>query len=471
MNNCSRWYRSQQGFAFITALAVMAILAIVLTGFIRLMIGDVVFASYQSATTRAFYLAESGVQEGLFRLRQGYIHPLLSGGFIRFPVTLSPTDSVEVRVLAHSFGRVIYEITASGTVKESSRRVRMLVRQEMLPAFSDAILGNRIQSQGSAEIRKGTLYSQLNIVLKRDLDPNQLVFAGGSIKKDPPIGAGPFYTHEEAVAAGKPNWYPGTRVALPRSEWESRSEVPVPCSTIRPYWDDLMCKQWDADGDGHKETYVVWEEWKKRYPNFFPYTFNDRNQNNRYDVGDPFTDMSTPPNGTYDPGEPYTDLDGNGSYTPPEPIIGISEDLARKAVIPPWPDLNPSEYWSVADITQVGGDPDNAVSRSNDPIYGPTHESSRPLIVLNNPQSPLNGSGHGVLLIMGDLQVEGQPKWYGTIFVAGTLRGGGNVTVFGGLIVRDIQLTGSITLYPGPMAPEYFSTLSEFQTKTWHENR
>lgn len=464
----------QRGFAFLTAIAVMAILAIVLAAFVRLMIGDVVLASYQRSTTEAFYLAESGVQEGFFRLKQGYINPLLSGGAVRFPLTLNSEDSVEVRILEHSFGRVIYEITASGTVKGISRHVRMLVKEQMLPVFSDAILGNKVQTQGSAEIKKGTLYSQQNIVLKRDLDPGQLAFAGGSIKKDPGGGggAGPFYTHEEAAAAGKPNWFPGTRIALFRSEWESRGEVAVPCSTLKPYWDDgLLCKQWDADNDGHKETYVVWEEWKARHPNFFPYQFIDENQNNRYDVGDPFTDSKSPSNGTYDPGEPYTDVDGNGSYTPPEPITGIAEDLAKKAVIPPWPDLNPQDYWAVAHITQVGGDPDDAVNRSNDPAYGPAHESSRPLIVLNNPQNPLNGSGHGVLLVMGDLQVEGQPKWYGTIFITGTLKGGGNVTVFGGLIVRDIQLTGSITLYPGPMAPEYFSALSEFETRAWHENR
>jgi len=35
----------QRGFAFLTAIAVMAILAIVLAAFVRLMIGDVVLAS------------------------------------------------------------------------------------------------------------------------------------------------------------------------------------------------------------------------------------------------------------------------------------------------------------------------------------------------------------------------------------------------------------------------------------------
>ncbi|MDR5695456.1 MAG: hypothetical protein QN198_10635 [Armatimonadota bacterium] len=484
MNHCSVRHSGQRGFAFITALAVMAVLAIVLAAFVRLMIGDVVLANYQRATTEAFYKAEAGVQEGFFRLKQGLINPLRDGTVL-FPSTLDPADCtvnpedcVKVRVVTHAFGRVIYEITARGTVGGITRRVRLIVVQTPPPALSDSILANEIETQGSAMINKGTLYSHEEIELSKNTwkcSANNIAFTAEEVKYDHTS-----YESHDAVKVKCPNLYPKSRVALSPSEWENLSPLAVNCSLLYQGWsDDLLCKRKDddiddgADNPDLEETFVNWEDWRNKHRNFFPYDFDDRNLNGIYDRGEPFTDLDK--DGLYDAGEPYTDLDGDGSYTPPEPITGINDANALLAAIPPWPNMDPMAYWNVADIHMISGDPDNAIAQSTAPEYGPVHDPSRPLIVLDTPSMPINGgTGHGVLLVKGDLKLAGNFVWYGTIYVTGTLEGRGDVVVYGGLIVRKLDLNGNITVYPGFVATEYFPELfglGKFEIRSWHENR
>ena len=457
----------QRGVAFLTAIAVMAILAIVLAAFVRLMIGDVVLASYQRSTTEAFYFAESGVQEGLFRLRKGYSSDFvssLSGETVTFEILADGSPEL-----------VIYRITGRGIVRGIQRNVSLIVTRLNLPQGANTIYGNEIETQGNAKILSGNLYSQEGIELKNwECSSTQVAFAAEEIKLDKAV----YKTHAEAVEAKCPNLFPGTRVALSKAEWESLSVDAVDCRLINPAWDDgLLCKRKDDDSDTRTddvEVYVSWEAWKNVHPSFFPYNFVDTNGNGLYDRGDPFTDVNG--NGKYDPGEPYADRDGDGTFTPPEPVTSIDETKALLAVIPPWPNLDPLKYWSEADIKMRGGDPDVAAAQSTLPIYGPLHETSRPLIVLDSPGMPLTraggGVGHGILLVKGNLKLAGNLIWYGTIYLTGNLEGEGDATVYGSLIVRgEIDLKGTIKVFTDPASPDPLDIMIQTRSRAWHENR
>lgn len=122
----------RSGLTFLLVLVLVLVIAISIAGFVRLMNNEILVARHQNDSTRAFYVAEAGVESGVAWLRSQLIPPASAQGPIAgslavmgdtgsFTYTVTPDAD---NPTSPAPGIYAYTIASTGIVRGASRTIR-----------------------------------------------------------------------------------------------------------------------------------------------------------------------------------------------------------------------------------------------------------------------------------------------------------------------------------------------------------
>jgi hypothetical protein len=176
--------RGERGTALITALIMLAIMALFLVGFQQLNMNELAFAGYSRDSSLAFDAAEAGAQEGIKRLNlfggipgtTCFTNSMTSGATCGGS-TSSPNANTVVYQATLSSNSAIFPILSLATTYGAPRGVRVYIRATLKSGFGDTIVGPQVQFQGDASPIIGDTYADTSISF-------------ASYAKAPPPGSG-----------------------------------------------------------------------------------------------------------------------------------------------------------------------------------------------------------------------------------------------------------------------------------------
>jgi hypothetical protein len=189
--------RQESGVALLTALLVIAVLMLLGGAFLTVGITESAIAANQVAAARAFHAAEAGIAHARLELADEDVDELLENGGVLFNDRDLGLGSYTVTVsnnVAPSFPRgpvpadgggatenddAYLVVTSSGSYRNASRTVEVVVQENAVPAAQWGLFGDYfISAHGSGTIN-GDIGTNGNIVLSTSVIGD--AFAGGTV--------------------------------------------------------------------------------------------------------------------------------------------------------------------------------------------------------------------------------------------------------------------------------------------------
>ncbi len=468
--------KAERGAALVTAMLFMVLTFILISTMLANGRDAVIISRLHRDAVRALELAEAGVQEAVQRIVAG--HPYRPG----FTSSMKPGVTVTVTRQFVGTNSAYQEIVATATAGQATRRISYLVLQRTNMAPPNITFASSLGQAGNGSVASGDVYARTFIQYQKNPTPG-LTYAGWWIAKNPPGPIGPCYTHTQCVSMGALNWYPAT----PLSEFQSTPtgidikaqtrKCPagggglLPIDQITGVLASDSCNPactaaqvkvygFDTDDSGTGPLAVT-----AALPCGLPYKMVSQTVQG--------------PNGSvtllfktivYEQWfANYWQFDERQlTYMKTTPFMNNPQFGA----IPPFPPVNldPSSY----DLVQTGG---GTISQGTFGCKYPEMSCSPPVsqpmavLLIGDWHFAGHSAGHGTLVVNGNLTLDGQFTYYGTIYVTGSVSGAGlAVTTFGGLIANatlttagNFTINGGSTLASVPVGP------SQVVGKTWQE--
>lgn len=508
----------QRGVALVVVLLFAVLLMMLVATMLAVGGTQVSISGTQRDSARALEHAQAGLEEGIRRVEANRFY---NGPFNG---SVNPTDvtvTVEPRLVGPN-GRII-EIQSTAQVGVARRRLSALALAVSKLIPPKIMYGHNFSQQGNAaDVGTGDIYAQTYIELVQVPDQaNQYSYSGWGIRKKAPLAgysAQPCYTPAQCVALNptKPDaarWHPGQRRtgydAQPFNQaitgsTDTRSpgaNLNFPCPGGAPAGTigangpgfqagdqrgDLVpgaanaaatpgTALYGCEGDGFPYT---WVREVFSAPQEFVAPWDPSCSTATCQVRMWFKVVSF---------ERWF----NAYWTFNEAALEFTKNAALAAdptrgAVPPFPPFAVLE--GNPDTTVVGGGTINDSSSINfgTCVEGPNGipndcdgAASDPQTILLDCDPPgsctytINGNldGHGLLLLDGDLVVNGTFTYRGTIIVNGNLTlGAGTVTVYGGIVAKSTAwLTGNITVNAGTNVSNVLIGPATVTVRSWRE--
>ncbi|HEY3248947.1 MAG TPA: hypothetical protein VGK88_11725 [bacterium] len=472
-----RVQRDERGAALVTVLLFMVLTFILITSMLTVTGNEVVISSLQRDGIRALEYAQAGLNETTKRMAEGRRYYIGGGSWTS---SLDPSTSVTVtrRVVGVNSGYM--EIAVTSTVGRSTRRISSMVLLRTITFPPNITFAERVTEQGSADITDGDAYARTFIKYKDYPSAGSYTYTGYTISKA--AGGGPAipacYSHADCLSKYPGNsdvarWYPGTR----RTENESSDtgkdllaqmyKCPaggggtLPTETISGILATCAssCTSQTYTRYGFDKDTVSGTDYavSTSLPCGLPYRYDQVTFTDEDNVSQTRLFKSIVFEQWFDN---YWDFnEGALTYEKKAALTAHPEFGA----VPPFPDFSAVEGNYDRKVSCTGtctinsGDFGECILTSTTP---PCQASTdRPIIVWLDGGSGTtwdinaNLTGHGTLVVDGNLRINGTFEYWGTVIVNGTAEntvGGGNPKIHGGLVAQStLSLSGNITVDGG----------------------
>lgn len=504
----------ERGAALIMILLFTALMFILVTTMLTTGGNEIVISGLHRDGVRALDHAEAGLRDAISRMQGGRTWKLATlpaanrcdqrDGTDGFRSSLDDNTCVAVIEQSGGASASYLEVRSESRVGIARRRISALVlaAEQLLPP--DIFFGFALSTTGTADITGGDVYSRTFVKFK-DLptDANTLTYAGWKISKnpggEPPESVPACYTHATCTGPQASRWFPGHRrgayeegplyqTISPQphgtpqdnrilNDGDGSDGVleyacpagPVPTDRIdsRPEYNSATDKRNDTNGpmnstellygctednlpytwvrevfydpDAKANVYmwfktIRYEQWFSKYWVLGGLTFRKRGQN---------------PDGSCTPGPDSLCDPANWKF----------------GAVPQFPPIE--SLIANADQHQSGG---GTISASSSIDFGycanplpdnppcTSTASRRTIVLLDNGNYKINKNedqAHGITVVRGDLEINGNFTYYGLLIVEGTLTlGSGTVTVIGGVVAKETaELFGTIEVKAGILVP------------------
>jgi len=437
---------------------------------------EVVIAGFHRDGVRALELAQAGIQEAARRVEGG--RPFING------FTSSMNSGVTVTVVRRLAGSnsAILELQSTATIGRATRRLSSLVLARAISLPANTVTGSSISSTSS--MTSADAYSWTWATYSSNPSPN-VFYAGWRINASDPTSVPNCYTHAQCVSGSPsmPNWYPGTRQSVNQTSTDGIDLVnqtnkcpaggggSLPATTITGILATDSCSPscttvtvnvygFDTDNPGTGPLAVT-----ASLPCGLPYKL----------ISETFVG---------DDGLTYTRLfktvvfeqwfNNYWQFDQTQMAYVRTSSLAsypQYGAIAPFPDVptDPNYY----DRVVTGGGVMSGDLGCKYPETSCTPAVDRPINVLltGNYTDGGTASGHGTMVINGNLTIDSGSgfTYYGTIVVNGTTTINNSMTIYGGLITRNISVTGAFSTPGGGAATSSILGRSVVIGKSWWE--
>lgn len=419
--------------------------------------------------------------------------------------TRLPDSNICVAVVMRTAGPsgAVVEVSAEAAVGRVRRRLSMVVLARTTLALPNALVVHSLADAGDTQVASGEVYAQTLVNYRSAVSAERTTYAGWRIAR---VGAddavGPCYTHDECVAAGRPQWWPGhrravyaTQVFRPRPQPGSPIPDPRTPATVLSYTcpagpsPDLAAHTVGGHGPGYepgdlradlnpadpRQEGLAGERLYGCTADGLPYTWVREAVDGRF-----LWFPVVPFDGWFARYWCFQEAHDALVWQPcngfhPDPALG---DPSLGAIPPP-----PSfDVWAQNyDRARAGGGTitlpaDAGLGVCADPPQCRSPRNQPSVVLLDGGPYRLFclascPAGHGVLLVDGDLEIQGNFTYYGTVVVRGRMTvGAGAVTVYGHLVAEGLAtLDGTLRILAGTAVAHGPAGPLEVMRRAWWE--
>jgi len=438
---------------------------------------EVVIAGFHRDGVRALDLAQAGIQEAIRRVEAG--RPFING----FTSSMNPGVTVTVIRRYTGSNSSYLELQSIATVGRATRRLSSLALARAISFPPNTVTGASIQS--TSAMTSSDAYSQTWATYSSNPSPN-VFYAGWRISASDPTSIPYCYTNAGCVSGSPsmPNWYPGTRQSVNQTSADGVDLVnqtnkcpaggggTLPAATITGILATDSCSPsctsvtknvygFDTDPSGSgplavsaslpcglpykyiSKTFLA-EDGSTNYTRLFKTIVFEQWLNNYWQFNEPQVAYVK-----------TTSLVNN-------PIYGT---------IAPFPDVptDPTYY----DRAVTGGGTISGDLGCKYPEMSCTPAVDRPITVLFSGGNYTDGGtsqGHGMMVVNGDITFQSSNFiYYGGLIVNGTATVTNSATIYGGLIAKNILVSGTFSTPGGGAATGGILGRSVVVGKGWWE--
>lgn len=192
-----KFKNNKKGFILIATTFITALLLLLATYILSFTLTELKISTSQTVATQAYYLAESGVAEAIWRIKNDTswknafeTNASWTTTYTRNPA-LSANESYDISVVNSGKARGL--ITVTGKIKRGNSTAQRVIKTSVFKALGESPLGNVAEyADGNIDIslsilsvHNGSLYSNNNIIINggSGVNVDDKVSAGGNINK------------------------------------------------------------------------------------------------------------------------------------------------------------------------------------------------------------------------------------------------------------------------------------------------